>query len=243
MKFDDQCVAEWFGLELARLLVYSCYQELVAQRYENEKRHIQQTAGHGDRLNVKRASNAARAWVMVERSRGKRYWSWRRVVLKKHRTCLAVRLSVLGTLWLFLISVGCYSTDRRLEAILRDAKRKQKAASQNTLSPTTPSSHATEEGTDAPAGQNVPVHLTWSDHSDNESNFIIERCDQVQLGSKDGTATCTGTWRTVATVSANTTEYIDKTAAINHSYIYRVKAVNSQGSSGYTETVITTPAR
>jgi hypothetical protein len=130
-----------------------------------------------------------------------------------------------------------------LEAILRDAKRKQKAASQSTLSPSTPSSGATA-GTDSPADRNVhPVHLTWSDTSDNESNFLIERCDQVQLVSKDGTATCTGTWRTVATVSANTTEYIDKTAATNHSYIYRVKAVNSQGSSGYTETVITTPAR
>jgi hypothetical protein len=131
-----------------------------------------------------------------------------------------------------------------LDAILRDAKRKQKAASQSILSPATPSSNATVEGTDAPAGRNVhPVHLTWSDTSDNESYFIIERCDEVQLVSKDGTATCTGTWRIVATVSANTTTYVDKTASTNHSYIYRVKAVNSQGSSGYTETVITTPAR
>jgi hypothetical protein len=43
MKFDDQGVAKWFGLELARLVVDSCYRELVAERYENEKRHIQQT--------------------------------------------------------------------------------------------------------------------------------------------------------------------------------------------------------
>jgi hypothetical protein len=131
-----------------------------------------------------------------------------------------------------------------LEAILRDAKRKQKAASQSTPSPSTPASDTTGAGTDSPADRNVhPVHLTWSDTSDNESNFIIERCDQVQLASKDGTATCTGTWRTVATVSANTTKYIDRTASTNQTYIYRVKAVNSQGSSGYTEAVITTPAR
>jgi hypothetical protein len=107
-----------------------------------------------------------------------------------------------------------------------------------------PSGGPTSPGA-SPAGHQVyPVHLAWSDNSDNESNFIIERCDQVQSASKDGTATCTGTWRTVATVSANTTKYIDNTAAVNQSYIYRVKAVNSQGSSGYTqEAVITTPSR
>jgi hypothetical protein len=129
-----------------------------------------------------------------------------------------------------------------LEAILRDAKRKQQAR-QSTLSPSTPSSGANVAGADAPAGRNVSIHLAWSDTSDNESNFIIERCDQVQLASKDGTATCTGTWRTIATVSANSTEYIDKTASPNQTYIYRVKAVNSQGSSGFTETVITTSAQ
>ena len=42
MKFDDEDVAKWFGLELARLIVDSCYRDLVIKRYEAEKRRIQQ---------------------------------------------------------------------------------------------------------------------------------------------------------------------------------------------------------
>ena len=42
MKFDDKDVAERFGLELARLFVDSFYRDLVIQRYETEKRRVQQ---------------------------------------------------------------------------------------------------------------------------------------------------------------------------------------------------------
>jgi hypothetical protein len=42
---DDEPTAECFGLEIARLLVDSCYRELVIERYEMEKRYIQQRAG------------------------------------------------------------------------------------------------------------------------------------------------------------------------------------------------------
>jgi hypothetical protein len=91
-----------------------------------------------------------------------------------------------------------------------------------------------------------PVHLAWSDNSDNESNFVIERCDQISIvpvGTKT-TASCTGAWRSIATVGANATSFVDNTAALNQTYIYRVKAINSKGSSGYTqEEMITTPAR
>jgi hypothetical protein len=90
-----------------------------------------------------------------------------------------------------------------------------------------------------------PVHLTWSDNSDNETAFIIERCDQVGSAPKGGkqAASCTGVWRSVATVAANTTSYVDKSAALNKTYMYRVKAINNKGSSDYTqEAVITTPA-
>ena len=96
------------------------------------------------------------------------------------------------------------------------------------------------------AGTVYPVHLSWTDNSDNESNFIIERCDQVSLAPKgEKTAgSCIGRWRSIATVGANTTSHVDNTAAANHTYLYRIKAINSAGSSGYTqETAITTPAR
>jgi hypothetical protein len=41
MRFDYEEVAEWFGLELARLIVDSCYRDVVIGRYETEKRRIQ----------------------------------------------------------------------------------------------------------------------------------------------------------------------------------------------------------
>jgi hypothetical protein len=91
-----------------------------------------------------------------------------------------------------------------------------------------------------------PVHLAWSDNSDNESHFVVERCDQISIAPKEEkrTVSCTGVWRTIATVGANTTSYIDNTASVNQTYIYRVKAINSKGSSGYTEeAVIMTPPR
>jgi hypothetical protein len=91
-----------------------------------------------------------------------------------------------------------------------------------------------------------PVHLAWSDNSDDESNFVIERCDQISIAPRgeQTTASCTGPWRSIATVSANTTSYVDNTASVNQTYIYRVKAINSKGSFGYTQEVaITTPPR
>lgn len=92
-------------------------------------------------------------------------------------------------------------------------------------------------------GRNV---LTWSDNSNNESNFVIERCDQVNLTEKDNkkTASCAGGWRPIGTVAANITQYVDSTAMVNQIYLYRVKATNGSGSSGYSnEAVITTPMR
>jgi hypothetical protein len=91
-----------------------------------------------------------------------------------------------------------------------------------------------------------PVHLAWADNSDNESNFVIERCDQIKIapqGEKQ-VVSCAGPWRFIATVSANTTSYVDDTASFDHTYIYRVKALNSKGSSGYSEeALIATPSR
>jgi hypothetical protein len=56
------------------------------------------------------------------------------------------------------------------------------------------------------AGTVYAVHVSWTDNSDNESNFIIERCDQVKPARKgEKTAGyCVGRWRSIATVGANT---------------------------------------
>lgn len=44
MRFDYEEVAECFGSELGRLIVESCYRDLVIGRYETGKRRIQTSA-------------------------------------------------------------------------------------------------------------------------------------------------------------------------------------------------------
>lgn len=89
------------------------------------------------------------------------------------------------------------------------------------------------------SGRNL---LSWSDNSNNESNFVIERCDQVNLTEK--AASCAGGWRAIGTVAANVTQYVDHTAVVDQTYLYRVKATNNSGNSGYTnEALIKTPPR
>ena len=88
--------------------------------------------------------------------------------------------------------------------------------------------------------------LTWSDNSNNENDFVIERCDQVNVTEKDSkkTASCAGVWKPIGTVAANVTQYVDDTAVVDQTYLYRVKATNKNGSSGYSnESVIKTPSR
>ena len=67
------------------------------------------------------------------------------------------------------------------------------------------------------------INLIWTDNSDNESGFKIER-------STDTTAT----WTQIATVSQNTTSYNSTGLTEGTKYFYRVRAYNSNGSSGYT---------
>ena len=90
------------------------------------------------------------------------------------------------------------------------------------------------------------VQLSWKDNSNNETGFVLERCDQIlrDIRSPKMTRTCRGAWKTVATVAANTTTYVDDTVTANQTYIYRVNATNQSGSSAYTpEAVITAPVR
>jgi PKD repeat protein len=65
--------------------------------------------------------------------------------------------------------------------------------------------------------------LTWTDTSGNETGFQIER-------STDGT-----TFTQIATVGANVTQYQD--SGVTKAYYYRVRAINSAGTSGYSNTV------
>ena len=68
--------------------------------------------------------------------------------------------------------------------------------------------------------------LSWTDASDNEDGFGIER--------KTGTS---GTFARVATVSSNVSTYTDVSLASSTTYCYRVNAFNTAGSSAYTNEI------
>ena len=82
----------------------------------------------------------------------------------------------------------------------------------------------------AEATSSDTIELSWTDNSDNEDGFKIER---KEAG---------GTYSEIATVSANTTSYTDTGLNPNTTYYYRVKAYNSFGESSYSnEAHATTP--
>ena len=69
------------------------------------------------------------------------------------------------------------------------------------------------------------VSLSWKDNSDNESGFRIER-------RNSGTS-----WSTIASLSANTTSYVNNGVIGGQTYEYRIRSFNSSGNSGYSNTV------
>lgn len=76
------------------------------------------------------------------------------------------------------------------------------------------------------------VDLTWSDNSNNETGFQIER----SLTSGSGYAL-------IVTTAPNATSYSNAGLTANTSYFYRVRATNASGSSAYTavSTALTQP--
>ena len=65
------------------------------------------------------------------------------------------------------------------------------------------------------------LRLSWTDNSDNEDGFRIER--RTEPG---------GTYGGIAVRSSNTTRYVDTTVAAGGTYCYRVRAFNDAGESG-----------
>ena len=74
------------------------------------------------------------------------------------------------------------------------------------------------------------INLAWTDGSTNELGFKIERC--TGAGCSD--------FAQVATVAAGVTSYSNTGLASSTSYSYRVRAYNSAGDSGYTNTASAT---
>jgi GH18 family chitinase len=78
----------------------------------------------------------------------------------------------------------------------------------------------------ATAASSTQITLTWSDNSNNENFFRVERASpNVDSG-----------WITVATLGTNTTSLTDGGLAASTRYYYRVRAENLHGSSAYTNT-------
>jgi predicted RNA-binding protein len=85
--------------------------------------------------------------------------------------------------------------------------------------PATPSSfQSTLSG-----GNNIP--LTWIDNSDNEQYFVLER--SIDSGVFNVLS---------STIVPNTQTYTDQDVATQHTYGYRIKARNTSGDSGYSNT-------
>jgi chitodextrinase len=75
------------------------------------------------------------------------------------------------------------------------------------------------------------VGLAWTDNSDNEDNFRIERSTGLS-----------GTWAEIATVAAGVTTFSDTGVSPQTAYSYRVRAHNAGGDSAYSNEVsVTTP--
>ena len=72
------------------------------------------------------------------------------------------------------------------------------------------------------------VQLAWTDASNNEDGFAIERCS--------GKRACSN-FVEIARVGSNVTTYADTTVTGNTQYFYRMRAFNSGGASTYTNVV------
>jgi len=95
----------------------------------------------------------------------------------------------------------------------------------NTASATTftpPSPPPAPSGLTATAVSASQINLTWTDNSDNEDGFRIER--------KKGSG---GIWSQITTVGAGVTAYSNTGLSRRTTYYYRVRAYNSGGNSNY----------
>jgi len=78
------------------------------------------------------------------------------------------------------------------------------------------------------------VALAWSDNSDNEDGFDVERRKQFASGF--------GPWRTLTTVGPNTTTYTDSTVSPGRTYQYRIRAFTDDTDAVSSSIQVTTSA-
>lgn len=84
---------------------------------------------------------------------------------------------------------------------------------------------ATPSNLSAAAASGSKINLRWTDNSNNESGFSIER--SVNTSSN---------FTQIATVGAGVTNYADSGLTVSTFYYYRVRAFNASGNSAYSNT-------
>jgi hypothetical protein len=77
--------------------------------------------------------------------------------------------------------------------------------------------------------------LSWQVHGGNPTSIVVERQTQDANGKR-------GAWDRIANLAANTNEYSDSGVRKGHHAAYRVRAVNADGESAYSNVVRTTAA-
>ena len=100
----------------------------------------------------------------------------------------------------------------------------------NTASATTsappPPVPAAPSDLNAVAVSRTQINLNWSDNSNNENGFTIERCKNPNCSN----------FEQIAQVGAGVTTFADTTVSRNTAYNYRVRAFNAAGVSAYSNT-------
>ena len=91
-----------------------------------------------------------------------------------------------------------------------------------------PSAPAAPGNLTATAASSSQINLVWTDNSDNETGFKIER------------KTGTDPFSQIATVGSNITTYGDPNLTALTTYTYQVRAYNTTGNSGYSNEASTT---
>jgi hypothetical protein len=78
----------------------------------------------------------------------------------------------------------------------------------------------------ATASSSTQINLSWTDNSNNETGFRIERCTNSGCTSSS----------LIATLEANVQTYSNTGLTAGTTYYYRVRAYNTSGNSGYSNT-------
>ncbi len=79
------------------------------------------------------------------------------------------------------------------------------------------------------------IALSWTDNSNNEDGFKIQR--------KDGACNSTNTWTNIATKGADITSHTNNNLQPDTTYSYRVRAYNSSGNSAWSNCASATTAK